>query len=385
MKTRSDPTLLAEVREYGKFDTNACFQCGGCTLICDLSKNSANFPRKMVRFVLYGLRDLLHTSLEPWICHDCGDCSIICPRETEPRESMVTLRRYLSSIYDWTGLSSRIGKSKIWHLGSLSVVGALVLLLVLLYHFFVVKIQLSDFTSTSMGMEHMFGMITYFTLGVIFVPLFFLLSHAFRMFMITMNQGNGEKIPFHIYLTEAKTYLMHSVTHKKLAECPEKYRWPRHWMLALGSTLMLVILVFFLRWFQTDSIYPIYHPQRWLGYLITILLIYGAANILIGRIKKQREIYKFSGFSDFVFPVLMVLTATSGIAVHVFRYLGLELLTHYTYALHLIIAVPMLVIEIPFGRWGHMIYRPLAIYFQSVREKAERQQVSDEVMPERVG
>jgi hypothetical protein len=39
----------------------------------------------------------------------------------------------------------------------------------------------------------------------------------------------------------------------------------------------------------------------------------------------------------------------------------------------------MLIIELPFGRWSHMIFRPLAIYFQSVKEKAIYQQVDEEL------
>lgn len=384
MKAKSDPTLLAEVRKYGRFDTNACFQCGSCTIICELANNSASFPRKVVRYVLLGLKDLLHSCLEPWICHDCGDCSLICPRQTEPREAMMTLRRYLSAQYDWTGISSKISRSKIWHIGSLLSTGALVLLLVVLYHQYIVGMALPDFATTSMGMEHMFGTITYFTLAVIFIPLFFLISSAFRLYWFTMHRNNEVKIPFLSYLIEAKTYIYQSITQKKLEECPEKIRWRKHWLLAFGCTLMLLILVFFLKWFQTDNIYPIYHPQRWLGYLATGLIIYGALDIIISRLKKQKEIYKSSELSDFIFPILLLLTALTGIAVHLFRYLGFSLLTHYAFALHLAIAVPMLVVEIPFGRWSHMIYRPLAIYFQTVKEKAWKRPVPEEAVLEHV-
>ena len=116
MKLKSDPTLLATVREFGKFDTNACLQCGSCTVVCDLSNNSASFPRKTFGYTLIGLRSLLKGSLEPWLCYFCGDCSTTCPRETEPGESMMTLRRYLTAQYDWTGLSSKIYISKIWEI-----------------------------------------------------------------------------------------------------------------------------------------------------------------------------------------------------------------------------------------------------------------------------
>ncbi len=90
----------------------------------------------------------------------------------------------------------------------------------------------------------------------------------------------------------------------------------------------------------------------------------------------------FSELSDWTFPILLLLTTLSGILVHIFRYLGLELTTHYTYAVHLMIAVPMLVIEIPFGKWSHVFYRPLAIYFQSVKEQASGNQAQEEVILE---
>jgi hypothetical protein len=67
------------------------------------------------------------------------------------------------------------------------------------------------------------------------------------------------------------------------------------------------------------------------------------------------------------------------------------LISHYLYAIHLVIAVPMLVIEIPFGKWSHMIYRPLAIYLQTVKERATlkeqipAQEAPEEVLAEHVG
>jgi ferredoxin len=376
-KIKSDPTLLAEVRRYGRFDANACLQCGSCTVVCDLADNSVSFPRRPLRFVLLGLKEMVRESLEPWICHDCGDCSTTCPREAEPAEAMKTIRRYLTAQYDWTGLASKINTSKIWYVGSLFFVGALVLLLALWYHLYIVELPLPDLATTALGLEHMFGTITYFTLVVVFLPLFFLISHAFRMYWLTMHGHSEIKIPFHLYLTEAKAYIFQSVTHQKFAECPQdNMRRMKHWLLAFGFVLKLFILVFFLTWFQTDGIYPVYHPQRWLGYLMTVFIVFGTVDILISRAKKQRAVHKSSDFGDLTFPILLLLTALSGIAAHIFRYSGLELTTHYAYALHLAIAVPMLVIEIPFGKLSHMIYRPLAIYFQAVKERALQRQLT---------
>jgi hypothetical protein len=244
--------------------------------------------------------------------------------------------------------------------------------------------EYADFITMPMGLEHMFGLIQDFTLVVILIPFIFLLSNAIRMYWFTMHKGNEIKIPFLFYITEAKAYITHSVTHKWFEKCQGKIRWPKHWMLAFGCVLMLVIKTFFLSWFQTDSIYPIYNPQRWLGYLAAIFIIFASIDILMGRIRKNKEIHKVSEFGDYAFPVLLLLTALSGIAVHIFRYMELELTTHFVYALHIAIAVPMLIIEIPFGKMSHMIYRPLAIYFLSVKEKAIQIQTNKGLVVENV-
>jgi nitrate reductase gamma subunit len=161
-----------------------------------------------------------------------------------------------------------------------------------------------------------------------------------------------------------------SVSHTLMKKCPEKGRWLGHWLLALGTVMMLTIKVFALRWFQTDNIYPLYNPQRWLGYLAAGFIFYGVGDILVQRVKANKEIYKETRMEDLIFPVLLLLTAVSGMAAHILRYSGLGYAALITYGVHVIIATPMLVVEMPFGSWAHMIYRPLALYFQAVKERA---------------
>jgi hypothetical protein len=245
--------------------------------------------------------------------------------------------------------------------------------------------EVSGFTSTAMGLEHMFPTMTYFTLAVVLFPFFILMTNAFRMYWFTVHRRESIRSPFSQWIVEAKTFMLHFFTYKKMAECPtEKGRWSKHLLVGLGCMVMLALMLFALRWFQTDKIHPIYHPQRWIGYLATAFLIFGTFDILVGRIKKEREIYKSTELADWTFPILLLATTVSGIAVHLFRYSGLELATHYAYAIHLVITVPMLVIEMPFGKWTHMIYRPLAMYFQSLRERTLQQQWSSEGVPQYV-
>ena len=294
---------------------------------------------------------------------------------------MATLRRYLTAQYDWTGLSAKIFTSRGWAIGAPVFTGFLVVALAAGYHFLYAGMPLEEIVSTSMGLEHMFGKITWFTLAVIFLPLAVLLSNAARMHRFTMGRGQAAGISLSVYLSEAGAALRYAFTQDRIAKCPgesSKSRRVKHSALFTGGLLMFVLLAFFLRFFQTDAIFPVYHPQRWLGYIVTVLLVYGSLEILSGRIRKKEEIHKHSEFCDYSLPVLILLAAATGIAVHILRYSGLAFAAHYAYLVHLVVSVPILVVELPFGKLSHMAYRPLAVYLQAVKDKAIFLQVAEE-------
>lgn len=294
---------------------------------------------------------------------------------------MITLRRFLSAQYDWTGIASKLLQSKAWYLGSLFSVALIVLLLIVGYHLWYVGMPVTDFATTPFGLEHMFPIMTYYTLTVILLPLLLLFSRVFRIWRLTMGGEKQVRPRLSTYLLETWVYVYQSTTNLLMRKCPERGRWLGHWMLAMGTVMMLTVKVFGLRWFQTDNIYPVYNPQRWVGYLAAGLILYGIGDIFVGRWQAQKEIYKETTFQDLVFPVLLVLTVLTGLAAHVFRYAGFALTCHFLYALHIIVATPMLLVEMSFGKWSHMVYRPLALYFLAVRERAGRQMPAAEVVP----
>jgi len=115
-----------------------------------------------------------------------------------------------------------------------------------------------------------------------------------------------------------------------------------------------------------------------LGYYAAAVLIIFLTEALWGRIRKLEQMHKYTDLSDWVFPVMLWLTAVTGIAVHAFRYRGWPLATYYTYAVHLAVAVTMLIVVYPFGKWSHVVYRPLAMYFHAVKMNALRRQMRDE-------
>ena len=56
--------------------------------------------------------------------------------------------------------------------------------------------------------------------------------------------------------------------------------------------------------------------------------------------------------------------------MHFFRIADWPLPTYYMYVIHMAFVVPLLVLEVPFMKWAHLMYRPLALYLKEVKESA---------------
>jgi hypothetical protein len=61
----------------------------------------------------------------------------------------------------------------------------------------------------------------------------------------------------------------------------------------------------------------------------------------------------------------------------------METLANYIYILHMMGVVPMLVLEVPFSKWGHLAYRPYAMYLAAVQADvlAEREAAKGTLAP----
>ena len=138
---------------------------------------------------------------------------------------------------------------------------------------------------------------------------------------------------------------------------------------------MLVLIVGMLWWFQTDELFPLYHPQRWLGYYATIVLMYASGEAMINRWRKEEQIHRFSHHSDWMFPALIFIGALTGILVHIFRYAAWPWPTYIMYVLHVMAMIAMLDTEVGIGKWSHIFYRPLSIYFERIKERAAQEPV----------
>jgi len=139
-----------------------------------------------------------------------------------------------------------------------------------------------------------------------------------------------------------------------------------HFLLMTGYVVLFTMIVGFLGWFQTENIYPWWHPQRLLGYYATFGLTVGSIYFAVHRYKKIQQKSKNSHYTDWTFLILLFTTTITGILVHIFRINGMAYPTYYMYVFHLMVLFPMLMIEVPFSKWSHLAYRPFAIYFNKL-------------------
>lgn len=375
-----NPGFSEILKQYGAFDMNACYNCGTCTAVCAMSDEENSFPRRMVRYSVLGLDKEIQSSLDPWLCYYCGECSSSCPRDAQPGELMMSLRRWQTSKYDWTGFSRKFYTSKVWELAAIGLLATLVLVLFIIFHGPMTTeltaqggVKLNTFApwrQIETGDWIMAGILS-----------FFLISNILRMYFKVFHGEKKIKVPLKLYFTQFWKLIFHFATQWRFNKSNRTTRlgrleikaspyWISHWLLMSGYVLLFTVIVVFLKWFQTDFIHPWWHPQRIFGYYATFGLSFGIVFFVYGRIKKDQENNKHTHFTDWTFLVLLSGTVFTGILVHVFRISGLPYATYYAYVIHLMILVPMLMIEVPFSKWSHLAYRPFAVYFSNLQNAA---------------
>ncbi len=386
MSTRINTDFNQTLKPFGKGDWNECYHCGNCTAICPLSKDGFLFPRKDIRAIQMGLDKKLDASLEPWLCYYCGECSETCPRDANPGELMMTLRRYLTSRYDWTGLSKKFYTNHIWEY---AVLGILFIIIIGLFLIFLplgpdAALMVNESGGVminslveGISADKFISIIEYGDWTMAGIIAFFLISNIVVMFYKAILSDKKIRIPFHAYFTEAWQLIWNFATQSKLSKCDDKTYWVGHLLLMTGYTIMFILVVVFLPVFQVETIEPWWHWQRLLGYYATFGILFFLGIVAVKRLQKKDVKLKYSHPSDWIFIVMLALTTISGIMVHIFRIEGMVAATYYTYIIHLAILVPMLMVEVPFSKWSHLAYRPFAIYFARLKAVAAREKVRE--------
>ena len=89
-----------------------CVLCGTCTAGCPVSELDEGFnPRKIMRQILYGMKDETLSDGEIWKCYQCHTCVAHCPQDVRFADIIRVLREIAvaDGIYD-SGFTEKVKK-----------------------------------------------------------------------------------------------------------------------------------------------------------------------------------------------------------------------------------------------------------------------------------
>ena len=379
MSIRVDPLFIETLQRYGAFDITACFNCGNCSAVCPLSSDNDSFPRKMIRYSQIGAKDRLLSCKELWLCYYCGECSDTCPRQAEPGEFMASARRYAIATLDPTGLSRLLYRSKLFTfvfiiflsvfftLVFLSMNGSMKIDSLDLFRFIPFEV-IHDVGLVIIGFAILSGII-----GIIRMSK--RLSVVLSPNRIDEENGKKNKDIFTRLLIAIKRVLSEIGTQKRYRDCTEddqshipwyRNRWFVHWSIMWGFLGLAAATGLDYVWMifgdkipgQPD---PLWWPNRLLGNISGLLLIYGCAMAIFSRALKSDNYSSHSLLSDWLFLWLLLLTGLTGFVVEVTLYMPEATIWEYLiFLVHVVLGMEI-VFLLPFTKFAHAIYRPVAL------------------------
>lgn len=364
-----DVKLLEDIRKFGAdgaLDINACFNCGNCTAVCPLARESSGFPRRVIRMAQVGMRDELLANEEIWNCYACGECTQTCPRQADPAQFMAAARSYAVSRYDVTGISRWLSSSLAGLLGVFLVISAFFALLLLSKRGYPQGHPLALFQFIPGEWVHRIGIVLFAIVGI--SALAGLISMANRVIKHKHESRQGAfafvgLIPAIIYA------ISESFSHRRFFPCetdqdpqPLYLRpWFVHASIMGGFLAMLLATTLDYLFKPIGSMVPPWNPVRMIGTLGGIVCLYGVGIAASRRVRATEVPYNRSSITDWFFLLLLGTTVGTGLLTELVVYLPQPTTLGYILFLaHIVLAMDLIVL-MPMIKFAHVIYRPTAL------------------------
>jgi len=384
MAIRMDPTVLEDLRPYGVFDIQACFNCGNCTAVCPLSKGNAAFPRRMIRYAQLGLLDHLSASKELWLCYYCGECSNTCPRQAEPGQFMAAARRCATAHFDPTTFSRRLNRSPAfaWI--------ALVVLFVIMGAVLLASspgLPSGRTTSEKLLTFVPFEVIHWLGIGVVALMVVTALATMANMLWmmsrapvpggVGLPEHKPERFPLSAAVRSVGIAVSDIARQKTFRECdldkttakerlPVR-RWVVHFCIMWGMVGLGLATVLDYIFKAPGSDVPVYYPIRLLGTIAGLALVYGVTVAIVQRIRKPDKYYANTFLSDWILLGLLWLIGVGGFILEIAEYAPIGgVWVDVVFVSHIALAMELILL-LPFTKFAHIIYRPVAIWFSEFR------------------
>jgi ferredoxin len=372
MTSTANPGLMATIRRYGAFDVTACFSCGTCTATCPLSTPTTSFPRKLIHYAQLGLRDKLVGRPDVWLCESCGECSDTCPRDAKPSEFMIALRKYEIAELGVPALSRPLLTSRTFAVSFLAALSLIFLGILTLIE------RPPDLTSVALfgflpeaGIEVIGIAVGVVALGTALLGVLRLWRRMARA-APRPNPGTDaspatDPVPWTRTIAPTlREVLLGRRTQSCASEKDAARWWTGRWFVHLTvfwgflGLLLATILRFVAVPIHGDLVPP-WEPVRLLGIVSGAALLYGTSMMLLHRVRKADRYTSRSTFMDWAFVVLLFLAGLGGFLVDLAQYAGAPFWAYAFMLFHLVVVFDLLLL-IPFTKFAHVVYRPIALW-----------------------
>jgi len=354
--------FIRKVKAVGGDSVEKCYQCATCSVVCNLSPEDCPFPRKEMIWTQWGLGEKLMTDPDVWLCHQCSDCTVDCPRGARPGDVMAAIRRVAFEYFAFPGFMGRLLASPaglpVLLLIPLLVIGALSMVHIGgdFNHL------LSEPVEYGLFIPH--GWIeALFISGNVLIFLF--AAVGLSRFYRGMVQSWNVK-PEKGFISATITASFDVVFHNRFNKCETSgYRKAAHMLVFFGffgafATAGLALILMIVAPDQYPPI-PFTNPVKWLGNASGLAMLIGIVIILVQR-SRDDEIAGQSTYGHSLFIWMLLIVAATGMLMQPLRIYDLREVAYMTYFIHLLV-VFFLLWYAPYSQLGHMFYRTLAMIF----------------------
>ena len=361
-----DIGFIKELAGRGGQDLKKCFQCATCSVACKIAPEDKPFPRKEMIAASWGLKDRLIANHDIWLCHNCGDCTTLCPRGAKPGDVLSALRSYAITEY-------AVPKAVARAVSDPKKLPILVAIPAVLFIIVGLLTGLLDFTPGTDKIAHG-NFFSTWLVDIFFIPLQFWVAGIFGLGVyrfLTDIHANALKtgktgktaIDAGGFIAALIRIIPDILKHNKFDECDEnKDRSLAHLLVLYGFIgLFIVTSIFFVTLYglQIHGPYSQLNPVKWLGNIAGVALIIGSF-LLIQKRRAQTD--QISSYSDWFLLGFVFTVAVSGLLAEITRLAGWAGITYAVYFIHLV-AVWVLIAFLPFSKLAHLVYRTVAMAY----------------------
>ena len=366
-----DLNFIKDVGILGGDDVKKCYQCATCSVVCPISPDNRPFPRKEMIAASWGLKDKLVKSADPWLCHNCGDCSTRCPRKAKPADVLAAIRAQAITEYSQPAPLAKALNTPMM-LPLLLLVPAVYILIM---GFIMEKVFGASFLNFSPEgtIVHAKMVSTWLVDAVMLTAAGFAAAVFFngiKRFLCDIHQNALAEGKTAHQTIEAAGFIQALIRtvptilrHAKFNECTEnKERGVSHMLVLFAFIgLFIVTSIFFVAIYglQIHGPYSQLNPVKWLANVSGVALIIGSILLLKTRMNKPDQV---SAYKDWLLLGLVLGLGVTGMGAQLTRLAGWAAPSYTIYFIHLML-VWFTFAYLPFSKLAHLGYRTVAMTY----------------------